>query len=166
MPTPNSQPNATKNPAPDTHELDNTLEKLRSLMKQTQPPKARANPLQGGAPRIGGAPNGDLTARLTGVQRGAIGDQLRECYGTDPGAVDAARNSGTFVAILDSQGVIREAVIAPQDTGRLSDPRFQAFFERARRAALDPHCANIGNILGTRVQLGAVNRLTIHFNPG
>ncbi len=73
--------------------------------------------------------------------------------------------SGTFIAVLDGQGTIRDAQIAPQDSGRMSDPHFRAFAERAMRAARDPRCASIGAYVPLQ-QLGAVNKLTIHFTPG
>ena len=45
---------------------------------------------------------------------------------------------------------------------RMSDPRFRAFAERAKRAILDSHCANLP--LPNEV-LGKVNVLTFRFSP-
>mgnify|MGYP003332316658 CR=1 FL=1 len=38
---------------------------------------------------------------------------------------------------IDPEGVVRTAAVADDDQPRLSDPRFRAFAERARRAVLD-----------------------------
>ncbi len=43
----------------------------------------------------------------------------------------------------DASGVVRKAEVAGDDVGRMGDPRFRAFAERAMRAILDPHCANL-----------------------
>ena len=53
-------------------------------------------------------------------------------------------------------------MIAGDDIARMSDPRFRAFAERARRAVLDPRCANLP--LPNKV-LGKVNVLTFRFSP-
>jgi len=48
-----------------------------------------------------------------------------------------------------------EAVVAPQDAGRVAgDMRLRVFSERAIRAVLDPHCANLPlpqSMLGKRM---------------
>jgi hypothetical protein len=60
-----SQPNPTKNAAPQSDALENTLEKLRALQRQAQPPRNRANPAAGGAPNGGGNPNATDTSALS-----------------------------------------------------------------------------------------------------
>jgi hypothetical protein len=139
-PSQTSQPNPTKNAAPDSRELNNTLERLRALQRQSQPPTARANPAQGSS---GGSPNGTLTDRLTTEQRGAIGDRVRECWTKDAGALDLEKMQALLVVTVDGEGVARQAAVAPEDQGRLGDPRFRAFAERAVRAVLSPRCANL-----------------------
>jgi hypothetical protein len=158
-----SQPNPTKNPAPESDALENTLAKLRSLQKQTQPPKARYNPQSGGAPNGGGNPTSDDTSALSMAQRGAIGDYVRKCWSTDPGMLDLQKMQVLLTVTTDAGGVVRRAVVADDDVGRVSsDMRLQVFAERAVRAVLDPNCANLPlpqNMLGqTRV-------FTFRFRP-
>ncbi len=142
LPSTTSQPNVTKNPAPNST-VDNTLEKLRALSQQTQPPTARSNPVRGGAPQVGGSPTGDDTAALSADAAGAIGDKVRECWTKDAGALGIDTMSVQLIVTYDEQGVSRDAQIGPADQGRLGDPRFRAFAERAGRAVLDPRCSNL-----------------------
>ena len=160
-PSTTSQPNATKNPAPNSDSVDNTLEKLRQQLAQTQPPKSRANPRAGGQPNGGGNPQGD-TAALSADQRGAIGDHVRECWTKDAGALDVDKQRVLLTVTTDAAGVARRADVAGDDLGRMSDPRFRAFAERAIRAIMDPRCANLP--LPNKV-LGRINVLTFRFSP-
>ncbi len=49
-----------------------------------------------------------------------------------------------LTVMTDASGVVREAVVAPADQGRVAaDPRLRVFSERAIRAVLDPQCANL-----------------------
>jgi hypothetical protein len=158
-----SQPNATKNPAPNSHALENTLEKLRQLAEQKQPPKARYNPQAGGAVNGGGNPNGNDTAALSADQRGAIGDHVRACWSTDPGMLDLDKMQVLLTVTTDAAGVARQAVVASEDQGRVAgDMRLRVFAERAVRAVLDPHCANLPL---PRDMLGKTNVLTFRFSP-
>ena len=157
-----SQPNATKNPAPESDALENTLLKLRALQKQTQPPRSAPNPRQGGAPNGGGNPQGNDTAALSADQRGAIGDHVRECWTYDPGALGVDKMQVLLTVTTDPAGVARLAEVAGSDEARLGDPIFRAFAERARRAVLDPHCANLPL---PQSLLGKTNVLTFRFSP-
>jgi len=160
-----SQPNPTKNAAPDSNVLDNTLEKFRSHQKQDQPPTARANPLKGGAPTPAGSVRGDITATLSATERGAIGDRVRECWTKDAGALDLDKMQVMLTVTLDNDGTARIVEPADSDRGRLSDPRLRAFFERARRAVLDPRC---GDNLLPKDKLGnsgVPSKLTFRFSP-
>ena len=132
------------------------------MLAQTQPPKARANPKSGGAPNSGGNPLGNDTAALSAAERGAIGDHVRECWTKDAGALDIDKDRVTLTVTTDASGEARLAVVAGGDIGRMSDPRFRAFAERAVRAVLDPHCANLP--LPNKI-LGKVNVLTFRFSP-
>jgi outer membrane biosynthesis protein TonB len=161
-PTQNSQPNPTKNPAPESTELQNTLEKLRALQKQTQPPKAPANPSRGGTPKGGGNPQGNDTAALSADQRGAIGDAVRRCWTYDPGAKDVDQMRVLLTVTTDENGTARLAQVAPDDQGKLGNPVFRAFAERAIRAVLSPTCANLPL---PRTSLGRTNVLTFRFSP-
>jgi outer membrane biosynthesis protein TonB len=161
-PSTTSQPNPTKNPAPQSNALENTLIKLRALQKQTQPPRALPNPVQGGAPNGGGNPMGNDTAALSADQRGAIGDHVRACWTYDAGALGVDKMQVLLTVTTDASGTARLAVVAEPDAGKLSDPVFRAFAERARRAVLDPHCANLPL---PKNMLGKTNVLTFRFSP-
>jgi hypothetical protein len=72
-------------------------------------------------------------------------------------------------ATLDPRdGTAREVVPAESDRARVSgDPRLRAFFERARRAILDPRC---GKELVQQQQIasntsGTPTTLTFRFRP-
>jgi outer membrane biosynthesis protein TonB len=158
-----SQPNATKNPAPNSQALDNTLEKLRQLAEQKQAPKSRYNPQAGGAPNGGGNPLGNDTAALSMAQRGAIGDHVRPCWNTDPGMLDLDKMQVMLTVTTDANGVARAAVVAPDDLGRVAaNPRLRVFSERAIRAVLAPQCANLPL---PPAMLGKTNVLTFRFSP-
>ncbi len=162
-PSHTSQPNPTKNAVAESTELNNTLEKLRALQKQTEPPKARPNPLHGGAAKAGGSPTGNITSQLSAEQRGQIGDKVRECWTKDEGALDLEKMTVMLTVTTDEAGIARDAAVAAEDRGRLdSDPRFRAFAERAVRAVLDAHCANLPL---PKDKLGRVNELTFRFRP-
>jgi len=142
--------------------VDNTLEKLKQMLAQKQPPTARSNPKAGGQPNGGGNPLGNDTAALSADQRGAIGDHVRECWTKDAGALDIDKQRVLLTVTTDASGVARKAEVAGDDIGRMSDPRFRAFAERARRAILDPHCANLPL---PNTDLGRVGVFTFRFSP-
>jgi hypothetical protein len=161
---------------PESHELNNTLEKLRaSVRQQTRPGKpspgatnlaagggggASGSNTPGGNGGYGGNAHGDITATLTGPQRGAIGDKVRECWTKDAGALDLEKMSTMLIVTVDADGVARD--VNPSNPGDLGDPRNRAFFERARRAVLDPRCANLPV---PKDKLGQVTTLTFRFRP-
>jgi hypothetical protein len=132
------------------------------LQRQTEPPRAKANPLQGGAPNGGGNPQGNDTASLSADQRGAIGDHVRACWTYDAGALGVDKLQVLLTVTTDPAGVVRLAVVADADAPRLSDPVFRAFAERARRAVLDPRCASLPL---PQNLLGKTNILTFRFSP-
>jgi hypothetical protein len=80
---------------------------------------------------------------LSADARRAIGDQVRECWTRDAGALNADQLQVHLQVTTDSAGVARVAVVAADDAGRMSDPVFRAFAERAIRAVRDPRCANL-----------------------
>jgi len=164
-PTPRSvtsQPNVTRNPVPDTSELNNTLEKLRALQRQEHPPEARANPRQGGAPHGGGSPQGDENSRLSVADARQIGAEVERCWTIDAGAKGVMEFQVLLTVTVDASGVARDAQVAPSDAGRLSDPVFRAFAERAVRAVMDSRCANLPLPASA---LGKINVLTFRFSP-
>jgi outer membrane biosynthesis protein TonB len=158
-----SQPNPTKNSAPQSTALENTLERLRSLQRQTLPPRTRYNPQSGGAPNGGGDPESDDTTALSASQRGAIGDYVRRCWSTDPGMLDLDKMEVLLTVTTDAGGVVRRAEVAPEDTGRVGgNMRLRVFSERARRAVMDPNCANLPLPAS---MLGQVRTFTFRFRP-
>jgi neural Wiskott-Aldrich syndrome protein len=158
-----SQPNPTKNPAPQSTALENTLEKLRSLQRQTLPPKTRYNPQSGGAPNGGGNPLSDSTSALSAAQRGAIGDFVRRCWSTDPGMLDLDKMEVLLTVTTDGGGIVRNAIVAPEDAGRVAgNMRLRVFSERAVRAVMDPNCANLPL---PQAMLGQVRTFTFRFRP-
>ncbi len=164
-PSNTAQPNPTNNPAPDSREVNNTLERLRALQRQNQPPTAKPNPQQGGAPQTGGNLKGDITANLSQAQRGAIGEKVRECWTKDPGALDGDKMQVMVTVTLDSTGTARIVEPADEEKARVqSDVRLRSFFERARRAILDPKC---GRELVTKEKLASdsPSKLTFRFRP-
>ena len=141
-PTPSTtnQPQVPRTPLADSRELANTLERLRVLRQQTEPPRAVPNPPRGGAPG-GGVTQGVDNALLSAQARGAIGDRLRECWTGDTAARDFASQSVRLIVTTDTTGTIQRADLAPSEGGRSGVAR--AFAERARRTALDPACATL-----------------------
>jgi hypothetical protein len=160
-PSPNTQPNPVKSPAPESRELLNTLQKLRAL-EQREAPHARANPTRGGAPNGGGTPDGDVTNALSVAQRGALGDHVHACWTYDAGAPGVDQLQVLLSVTTDAGGVVRQVQVAPADQGRMNDPVFRAFAERARRALLDPQCANLPL---PPSMLGQVQTFMFRFRP-
>jgi len=161
-PSQTAQPNATQNTAPNSSAMEATLLKLRQMQHQTEPPKARPNPKAGGQPDSGGNPTSNDTDALSAAQRGEIGAHVRECWTKDSGAQDLDKMSVVLTVVTDQTGTARVANVAGEDTGKLSDPVFQAFAERAVRAVMDPRCANLPL---PHQMLGRINNLTFRFRP-
>ena len=105
---------------------------------------------------------GNDTAALTADQRGAIGDHVRECWTKDAGALDIDKQRVTLTVTTDAAGVARKAEVSGADAGRMGDPRFRAFAERAIRAVMDARCANLPLPPNA---LGKINELTFRFSP-
>ena len=138
------QQNETKNPAPDTKSLMNTLDKLMADQKQDKAPTHTYNPSRGGAHDAGGQKHGNLTGSLSEGQRKTIGDSVRRCYAEDTAAKDYASYRTIMTVTLDASGEAHDAKLSPGDQGRAGrDPAFRAFAERAMAAVLDPQCAKL-----------------------
>jgi neural Wiskott-Aldrich syndrome protein len=157
-----AQPNPTQNSAPNSSAMEATLLKLRQLQHQTEPPKARPNPRAGGQPDSGGNPASNDTDALSAAQRGAIGAHVQECWTKDSGAQGLDKMSVMLSVVTDGTGTARIATVADEDRGKLSDPVFQAFAERAVRAVQDPRCATLP--LPSQM-LGRINNLKFRFRP-
>jgi neural Wiskott-Aldrich syndrome protein len=141
--SPTQQQHVVKTPTPMSKTVLNTLEKLRALQKQTQPPTAKYNPDQGGAPNGGGSPDSTANSRLSAAQRDAIGAEVRRCWKFDAGAPGAQQLSVLLQVTTDASGTVREAEVAPADQAKLGDPIFNAFANRAVNAVMDYQCATL-----------------------
>jgi len=62
----------------------------------------------------------------------------------------------------DETGTARLAKVASEDAGRMSNPVFRAFAERAVRAVLSPQCASLPL---PRAMLGQTRQLRFRFSP-
>ena len=113
-------------------------------------------------PDSGGNPASNDTDALSAAQRGEIGAHVRECWTKDSGALDLDKLSVALTVITDVTGTARNAVVADEDRGKLSDPVFQAFAERAVRAVMDVRCATLPL---PRQMLGRNTTLTFRFRP-
>jgi hypothetical protein len=161
-PSQSNQPNPSKNTAADSRSLENTLEKLRSLRQQDRAPTARYSPPASGAPAVGGSLKGTDNTSLNAVQRGAIGEQVRECWTRDAGALGAENFHVQLIVTTDEQGVARQAVIAPGDPAAPLGSPLHAFAERAVRAVLAPRCSALP--LPQSLQ-GQIHRFLFDFKP-
>ncbi|MFT8559398.1 MAG: energy transducer TonB [Acetobacter sp.] len=158
-----TQPNKARKSEPDTHSLLETLDTFRSDQKQTHAPKARANPLAGGAPNGGGSPVGsNITGSLSVGQQKAIGASVRRCYSEDTAAKDYASFVAHLVVTVDATGEARIVQFAPETQARMdADASYRALAERARAAVLSPTCAQLPipkELLGQPRQLKFVFR--------
>jgi len=161
-PSQTAQPNVTQNMAPNSSALEATLLRLRQMQKQVQPPRARPNPKAGGQPDTGGNPASNDTDALSAAQRGEIGAHVRECWTRDSGAQNIDKMSVVLTVVTDATGTSRVARVAEEDRGKLTDPVFQAFAERAVRAVMDVRCATLPL---PHQMLGRINTLTFRFRP-
>jgi hypothetical protein len=161
-PSETAQPNVTPNTAQNSSALEATLLRLRQMQRQTDPPRARPNPRAGGQPDSGGNPASNDTEALSAAQRGEIGAHVRECWTKDAGAQGLDKMSVVLDVVTDATGTARVAKVADEDRGKMSDPVFQAFAERAVRAVQDVRCATLPL---PKQMLGRINNLTFRFRP-
>lgn len=153
-----TQPNKTANVQPDTHSLMANLEKFRADQPQTHPPRAHANPDQGGSTSRAG----DVTGQLTAGQQKAIGGSVRRCYAEDTEAKNYATFTAHLLVTIDETGEARIVAFKPDTAARMAaDPGYRALAERARDAVLNPTCAKLPippSMLGKSQQLSFVFR--------
>ena len=152
MDTVRHQQNVTKNPAPDTSSLMNTLEAFSADQKQDKAPTHKYNPSRGGARNAGGQVHGNLTGALSEGQRKRLGDSVKPCYAEDTAAKDYASYYADMDVTVDSEGMARAVALKPAFQAKANaDPAFRAFAERAEHAVLSPQCAKLPippNLLG------------------
>ncbi len=158
VPSHRTQPNKTANVAPDTSSLLATLEKFRADQPQTHPPRAHANPDQGGSPSRAG----DVTGQLGAGAQKAIGNEVRRCYAEDTEAKNYASFTAHLLVTVDAGGEARLVEFKPDTAARMAaDPGYRALAERARDAVLNPTCARLpipASLLGRTQQLSFVFR--------
>jgi hypothetical protein len=134
------------------HALENTLQKLHDLQVQAKLPPPPDSYLDKAVPTT-----------LTTEQRGAVADNARRCWSTDPGMLDLDRMEVLLTITTDGAGVVRRAVVAQNDQARVNgNARLKIFAERAVRAALHPSCASPP--LPQQI-LGRPNTITFQFQP-
>ncbi|WP_188902694.1 hypothetical protein [Caldovatus sediminis] len=122
-------------PQERSREVLNTLERLRTAQRQTEPPRARPNPAPAPPTAGGGAPAG--AAPLTAGEIRGLAEQISECWNVDPGMMGLAEIVVELKVQLDAQGNVRNVVPA---SAIPSDPRARSVYESARRALLSPQC--------------------------
>ncbi len=147
----------TKKEVPDTHSLESTLDAYQADQKQTHPPRAKANPRQGGAPNGGGARNGDITKGLSAGMQGKIASSVRRCYVEDTAAKDYANFEAHLIVIIDASGEARIVKFDSSTQAKMNaDSSYRALAERARDAVLSPVCSKLpipSNLLGKTSQI-------------
>ena len=141
--SPTHQQHITKNAAPLSQSVLNTLLKLQALQKQDQPPTAHYNPDQGGAPNGGGSNKSTANSRLSGADRSAIGSHVRPCWTIDAGAPGVSSFSVQLLVTTDATGTVRQAAVAPADQSKMGDPLFNAYASRAVDAVMNYQCATL-----------------------
>jgi outer membrane biosynthesis protein TonB len=160
--SPTHQQHVTKNPAPLSQSVLNTLLKLQALQKQTAPPTAHYNPDQGGAPNGGGSNKSTANSRLSGADRNAIGAHVRQCWDYDAGAPGVNKFSVPLLVTTDATGTVRDAQVAPQALGQMSDPVYAAFANRAVDAVMNYQCATLPL---PSYMMGQNQTFTFNFSP-
>jgi hypothetical protein len=160
--SPTHQQQVVKTPAPLSKSVLNTLMKLEAIQKQDKPPTAVYNPDQGGAPNAGGSTKSTANSGLTGADRDAIGNHVRPCWNIDAGAPGVAGFNIQLLVTTDAGGVVRQAVVAPQDQGKLSDPIQAAYANDAINAVMNYQCANLPL---PPDMMGKINTFLFDFTP-
>lgn len=140
--TPMHQPHEVKNPALSSTVL-NTLLKLESQEKQTKAPTHVYNPDQGGAPDAGGVPESTANSQLSGADKNAIAAHVRPCFNIDAGAPGLSNFEVHLLVTTGPDGVVHEAVVAPQDADKMSDPIYNAYANDAMNAVQNYQCATL-----------------------
>ena len=157
------QQHEVKTPVPLSSSVLNTLLNLQSQIKQTQAPTHVYNPEQTGKTNGGGNPNTTSNSGLNAGERNAIGQHVQPCFQVDSGAPGLATFSVNLLVTTDATGTVRNAVVAPQDVDKMSDPIFNAYANRAIDAVMNYQCATLplpSNMLGQN------QTFLFNFTPG
>jgi hypothetical protein len=141
------QPHVVKTPDILSKSVLNTLQNLRAEQKQVTPPTSTYNPDADSAPDAGGSTSATANSHLSGADRNAIGAHVKPCFNVDAGAPGLDTFSVKLLVQTDSTGVIRTAVVSPDDQGKMSDPIFNAYAQRAIGAVLNYQCSDLSSVL-------------------
>jgi len=141
------QPHVVKTPDELSKEVQNTLQNLRAEQKQDKPPTSTYNPDADSAADAGGSKSAIANSHLSGADKNAIGAHVKPCFNVDAGAPGLDTFSVKILVQTDASGVIRNAVISPDDQDKLSDPIFNAYAQRAIGAVLNYQCSDLSSVL-------------------
>ncbi len=106
--------------------------------------------------------HGTDNTSLSSVQRGAIGEKVRDCWTRDAGALHAETFRVHLIVTTDASGVARQAEIAPGDPASSFGSPLHAFAERAVRAVLAAQCSALPL---PSSMMGATHRFDFIFKP-
>ncbi|WP_431282078.1 hypothetical protein ACQW02_22150 [Humitalea sp. 24SJ18S-53] len=137
----------------------NTLEALRQ-QQQREAPRARPNAPAAPAASAAGSPTG--TAQLTQGDVRGLQDQLSECWSVDGGMLNVGQMRVSMRLDIDPQGIVRN--VRPAD-GAYTEPRQRALYESARRAVLDPRCANLATLRLSPDKIQRLREIPFNFSP-
>lgn len=137
------QPKIVQTPDQLSRTVDDTLNKYRAEEKQVKPPVTTYNQQAGGAPDGGGSLTSTSNSRLSGLDRNAIGNHVRPCWGVDTGALGEDHFSVQLIVQTDAAAIVHNAIVAPADQSKLSDFSFAAFAGRAIDAVMNYRCATL-----------------------
>jgi hypothetical protein len=160
--SPTHQQHVVKAPQPLSSTVLNTLQNLKADQKQVKPPTHVYNPDAGGAPNGGGSPNSPANSQLSQADRDLIGSHVRPCWDIDSGAQNIDQLAVMLQVTTDPTGTVRQAVVAPQDQDKMTDPVFAAFANRAIDAVMNVQCATLPL---PSYMLGQIQTFTFHFSP-
>ena len=127
-------------PPDDSRSVLNTLERLRSLRQQTD---TSTSPTRPRGPELGVSLRGSDNASLSAVQRGAVGEKVRDCWTRDAGVLHADTFQVHLIVTTDATGVARQAEIAPGDPASAFSSPLHALAERAVLAVLAAPCPTL-----------------------
>lgn len=156
------QPRIAKTSDPFSPSLQATIAALRmAQIRDTAPTHPYAATLSG-AQKAAGNPISSTNTGLNAAERNAIGQHVRPCFQVDDDALGLASLNVNLLVSTDPAGVVRNAVVAPQDIGKMSNPSFYAFAQRAIDAVMNNNCASLPL---PSTMLGKNQTLLFDFSP-
>jgi hypothetical protein len=148
----------------------NSDDKVKSTLKQgvvdslkgAVPQQAAANTGDSSASPNNASPQDSTILTLSGADRDAIGNHVRPCWTIDAGAPGVSDFRVELTVTTDASGTVREATVASEDQGKLSDPLFYAYAQRAIAAVENYQCATLPL---PAYDLGKLQTFTFEFSP-